>query len=95
MVAYKETLKEYTRKRLPFQWAATQNNLGNALAALGERESGPERLEQAVVAFNEALLEFTPKEMPRHWAIVQDACARALMLLRERRVGPKLDDTPG
>jgi hypothetical protein len=29
-------------------WAATQNNLGNALATLGERESGTTRLEEAV-----------------------------------------------
>jgi hypothetical protein len=33
----------------------TQNNLGNALAMLGERESGTARLEQAVEAFCAAL----------------------------------------
>ena len=36
-------------------WASTQNNLGNALAALGERESGTARLEQAVVAWDACL----------------------------------------
>ena len=37
----------------------TQNNLGAALATLGERESGTERLEQAVAAYTEALQERT------------------------------------
>jgi Tetratricopeptide repeat len=38
-------------------WAAAQNNLGNALATLGERESGTARLEEAVAAHREALKE--------------------------------------
>ena len=94
--AYTEALKEYTRERVPLDWATTQSNLGNALATLGSRESGPERLEQAVVAYTEALQVFTPKETPRHWAMTQDNRARALMLLRERGVGPgpDADDTP-
>jgi hypothetical protein len=33
-------LEEYTRERVPLRWALTQNNLGNALLRLGERESG-------------------------------------------------------
>ena len=32
----------------------TQNNLGNALWRLGERESGTARLEEAVAAYREA-----------------------------------------
>jgi hypothetical protein len=32
--------KEYTRERTPLDWAATQNNLGNALRALGKRRAG-------------------------------------------------------
>ena len=30
--------KERTRERVPLDWAATQNNLGNALRSLGERQ---------------------------------------------------------
>ena len=33
----------------------TQNNLGNALSTLGEREDGTQRLEQAVDAYRAAL----------------------------------------
>jgi tetratricopeptide (TPR) repeat protein len=29
--AYREALKEWTHERVPLEWAATQNNLGNAL----------------------------------------------------------------
>ncbi len=36
----------------------TQNNLGTALRALGERESGTARLEEALVAFRAALTEW-------------------------------------
>jgi len=35
----------------------TQNNLGNTLRRLGERESGTTKLEEAVAAYREALKE--------------------------------------
>src|SRR5512139_3759612 len=38
VAAYRDALKEYTRERVPLQWATTQNNLGNALETLGEGE---------------------------------------------------------
>ena len=38
------------RSERPLDWTMTQNNLGNALQALGERESGTTRLEEAVAA---------------------------------------------
>jgi tetratricopeptide (TPR) repeat protein len=53
--AFRDTLKEWTRERVPLDWAATQNNLGNALARLGERGSGTARLEEAVNAYRDAL----------------------------------------
>jgi hypothetical protein len=42
---------------VPLDWAMTQNNLGTALATLGERESGTATLQQAVEAYGEALKE--------------------------------------
>ena len=53
--------KSTPREWVPLDWAATQNNLGNALAVLGERESGTARLEQAVTAFTEALQGAHPR----------------------------------
>ena len=49
---------------MPLQWAGAQNNLGAALAALGERENGTARLEQAVAAYCEALKELTRERVP-------------------------------
>ena len=42
----------------------TQNNLGTALRALGERESGTARLNEAVAAYREALKEYTRERVP-------------------------------
>ena len=49
---------------MPLDWATTQNNLGNALSRLGERESGTERLEEAVEAYRAALQERTRERVP-------------------------------
>jgi hypothetical protein len=57
--AFREALQEYTRERMPLDWATTQMNLGAALGMLGERESGTARLGEAVAAFREALQEYT------------------------------------
>ena len=69
-------LKERTRERVPLDWAATQNNLGAALATLGERESGTERLEQAVTTYTEALKERTRERVPLDWAATQNNLAQ-------------------
>jgi hypothetical protein len=39
-----QALQEFTRARVALEWAMTQNNLGNALLMLGERESGTAKL---------------------------------------------------
>ena len=47
----------------------TQMNLGAALASLGERESGTDKLNEAVAAYREALKEYTEKvEKRRVWS---------------------------
>ena len=59
VAAYREALKEYTRRRVPLDWARTQMNLGNALSRLEERESGTDKLNEAVAAYREALKEYS------------------------------------
>ena len=84
---YREALKEYTRERVPLDWATTQNNLGNALRALGERESGTAHLEDAVTAYREALKERTRERVPLDWAETQknlDIVAKLLVARRGR-----------
>jgi Tetratricopeptide repeat len=61
----------HTRSEMPTDWAMTQNNLGNALSSLGERESDTVRLEEAIAAFQAALEVRTRSEMPRNWAMTQ------------------------
>jgi tetratricopeptide (TPR) repeat protein len=65
----------------------TQNNLGNALRSLGERESGTVRLEEAVAAFRDALREHTRDRAPRDWAMTQNNLGNALRSLGERESG--------
>ena len=85
--AYRAALEEYTRERVPLNWAGTQNNLGTALGALGKRESGTERLEQAVDAFRAALEERTRERVPLNWAGTQNNLGTALGALGERESG--------
>ena len=58
IAAYRAALEEWTRERVPLQWATAQMNLGNALLRLGEREGGSAPLEEAVSAYRAALEEF-------------------------------------
>ena len=72
---------------MPLDWAMTQNNLGNALRALGERESGTARLEEAVAAYRAALEERTRERVPLDWAMTQNNLGTALSTLGERESG--------
>jgi tetratricopeptide (TPR) repeat protein len=72
---------------VPLQWALAQNNLGNALENLGERESGTARLEEAVAAFRLALQERTRERVPLDWAMTQNNLGWALTTLGERESG--------
>ena len=72
---------------MPLDWATTQNNLGNALGTLGERESGTARLEEAVAAYRAALEERTRERVPLDWATTQNNLGNALATLGERESG--------
>ena len=94
VAAYNEVLKEFIREHVPLYWAATQNNLGAVLATLGElevtlgeRESGTERLKQAVVAYNEVLKEYTHDRMPLDWARTQNNLGNVLATLSKWEIG--------
>jgi hypothetical protein len=54
IAAGRDALAALSRKKDPDEWAATQNGLGIALSALGKRESGTVRLEEAVAAYSAA-----------------------------------------
>jgi tetratricopeptide (TPR) repeat protein len=75
------------RERVPLEWAGAQNNLGFALWALGERESGTANLEEAVATFREALTEQTRERAPLGWAGTQVGLGTALQALGWRESG--------
>ena len=79
-------LEGYTFSKLDRR-AALQVALGNALQALGEREGGTERLEQAVRAYRAALEELTRERVPLDWAATQNNLGTALCTLGERERG--------
>jgi hypothetical protein len=77
-------LEEYTRERVPLEWARTQHNLGSALSSLGERESGTARLEEAVAAYRAALEERTRERVPLDWIQTQNNLNRTLAEIARR-----------
>jgi tetratricopeptide (TPR) repeat protein len=68
IAAHRDALKEWTHKLWPKEWAATQMNLGLALATLSKQEDGMAQLEEAVAAYREALKVNFRKHWPQHWA---------------------------
>ena len=87
VAAYRGALEEYTRDRVPLDWAMTQNNLGNALLNLGAREPGTARLEEAVAAYRAALEERTRDRVPLDWARTQNNLGIALRAIGSREPG--------
>ena len=82
--ACRAALEELTREHAPLDWAMTQSNLGDALAMLGEREGGTERLEEAVYAYRAALEEIAPESAPFDSAATQSNLDRVLQVLEAR-----------
>lgn len=82
---YYAALEEDTHSRLVWiHWAMIQMNLGSALTALGERENGTTRLEEAVFAYRAALEERTRERAPLDWAMTESNLGCALLRLGER-----------
>jgi tetratricopeptide (TPR) repeat protein len=75
---------ERSREEAPLDWAMTQDNLGNALWALGQRGSGTARLDEAVTAYRAALEERTREHVPLDWAKTQNNLGTALWALGQR-----------
>ncbi|OYW09476.1 MAG: hypothetical protein B7Z53_02875 [Rhodospirillales bacterium 12-71-4] len=87
IATYRRAAGPARRDRVPLDWAKTQNNLGNALRRLGERERGTERLEEAVAAYRLALEEHTRDRVPLDWAGTQNNLGLTFWRLGERESG--------
>jgi tetratricopeptide (TPR) repeat protein len=67
---------------VPLDWATTQNNLGNALRCLGEREKNPKLVEKAIEAYRSALEVFTESQATYYIEGAQNNLRRAEALLK-------------
>ena len=75
------------------QRGAALNDLGNALQTLGARQSGTERLDEAVAAYRRALDDRPRQLSPLDWAMTQNNLGAALQTLGERESGTaRLDE---
>src|SRR5215475_5344172 len=75
------------RERDPLAWAVAQIDLGGALWALGIRESGTARLQDAVAAYRASFTILTRERSPLDWATMQHNFGTALHRLGERESG--------
>ena len=71
----------------PEPWAKTQNNLGNALQALGEQTGGVEQMNEAVATFRAVLEVYTREQFSADWAATQNNLGNALQALGEQTGG--------
>jgi tetratricopeptide (TPR) repeat protein len=85
VAAFHEALQERTRDKVPLDWAITQNNLGNALRALGKLESGTARLEEAAGAYQAALLVLRPAPAEYYTQITERNLQRVQQEIAERK----------
>ena len=64
---YRALVRAMDRATLPLDWARAQTSFGNALKALGEREPGTGRLEDAVAVYRLALENRPREQVPLDW----------------------------
>ncbi|MGK7873371.1 MAG: CHAT domain-containing protein [Xenococcaceae cyanobacterium] len=60
----------FTRDAFPYEWAGTQNNLGNAYLDRIRGEKA-DNLEAAIACYRESLKVYTPDAFPTDWAMTQ------------------------
>lgn len=65
------TLTEEFLDHAPLAWAATQNSLGNILAAQGQQQRSVGLFEKAILSFQNALEKFDREASPQEWASTQ------------------------
>lgn len=88
--AFESVLTDISRKKLPFEWAAIQNSLGNILAALGQQRMDTTLFEKAITAFNNALEELSQEDSPSEWASVKYNLGTAAQALGRQQDDSKL-----
>lgn len=90
IIVFARALDLRPRSEAPDQWAVTQNNLGNALLALGEREQAADKLDLAAKSYRLALEVRTAERAPEEWALLQTNLGSALLRQGEIARAPDL-----
>ncbi|WP_413163232.1 CHAT domain-containing protein [Capilliphycus salinus ALCB114379] len=91
IIGYKSIFGVCNREAFPYEWATTQNNLGNAYS---ERIQGDraDNLEQAIDAYTQALQVYTREAFPQKWATTQNNLGNAYSDYSERIEKDKADN---
>ncbi|WP_293018327.1 tetratricopeptide repeat protein [Moorena sp. SIO3I8] len=71
LTGYEVALTVFTREAFPYNWASTQNNLGNAYSDRIEGEKA-QNLEVAIACYQLALEVRTRDKFPIDWAMTQN-----------------------
>jgi len=79
--AYNEALRIYTFERLPREYAATQNNLGNTYRILAEVDDRVENCNKAIDSHKKALRIYTLAGFPRDYAMTQNNIGNTYSIL--------------
>ena len=66
----------YNRKDTPYEWAKTQNSLGNAYQELQVGDH-PFHIQQAISCYRAALLVYARENMQDEWALTQGSLGYA------------------
>jgi CHAT domain-containing protein len=72
-----DSLDIFTQKSMPFEWAMTQHNLGNAYLKKIDEEKN--NFEKAINAFEAALTERSQDKAPYYWAMTQNSLGTAYL----------------
>jgi tetratricopeptide (TPR) repeat protein len=85
--AYETTLEQWTRDRVPLNWAGTKNNIGNTMLEIGRRTGEASFLSKALECYQDALRECSRNRAPALWAMAKNNEGNALAALGERELG--------
>ncbi|HEY1930578.1 MAG TPA: hypothetical protein VGG99_01065 [Acetobacteraceae bacterium] len=88
IAAYRDALTLRPHAEMPLAWAAAEDGMGLALAALGRGQVRPDNLEAALQAYQNALQERTRDHVPPLFAATEHNMAVAYWLLGRRSTGP-------
>jgi uncharacterized caspase-like protein len=84
--AYRASLQEFTRNRVPLQWATAAASLGDMLQSIANYETETGSLKEAVEMRRAALEVLTLDNAPVEWANAQNGLGTSLLNLSNREL---------